>query len=56
MACALNGLEMWELRGEYSGLYGVSMEKTNEVEKRGRRERKTEGQRARENLFQNHKA
>ena len=50
MACALNGPEIWELR-EYSGLYGVSVEKINEVEKGGRREKKTEGQRARERIF-----
>ena len=51
MACALNGPEMWELRGEYSGLYGVSVEKINKVQKGRRRERKTEGQRARERIF-----
>ena len=50
MACALNGPEIWELR-EYSGLYGVSVEKINEVEKGGRREKKTERQRARERIF-----
>ena len=48
MACALNGPKIWELRGEYSGLYGVSVEKINEVEKGGRTEKKTEGQRASE--------
>ena len=51
MACALNGPKIWELRGEYSGLYGVSVEKINEVEKGGRTEKKTEGQRARERIF-----